>query len=116
MNKATKAISLVLVGSGAVLLGYTAFRPRTPSYYGGSSSTQPSSYHGSHGGYRGGGFVPVPYRSGRGYTGSGYSGSGYSGSSYSGSSSHSSRSYSGSSHSSGTSRGGFGSSGRSSAA
>ena len=111
MNKATKAISLVLVGSGAVLLGYTAFRPRTPSYYSGGSSTQPSSYHGSHGGYhRGGGFVPVPYRSGRGYSGS----SGYGGSSYSGSSSHSSGSYSGSSHSSGTSRGGFGSSGRSS--
>jgi hypothetical protein len=103
MNKATKAISLVLVGSGAVLLGYTAFRPRTPGYYysDGSSSTQPSSYHGSHSSHRGGGFVPVPYRSGRGYSGS---------------SSHSSGSYSGSSHSSGTSRGGFGSSGRSSAA
>ena len=99
MNKATKAISLVLVGSGAVLLGYTAFRPRTPSYYGpgGTSSTQP--YHGSRGGYRGGHFVPVPYRSGRGYSGS---------------SSDSPGSYSGAGHSSGTSRGGFGSSGRSS--
>ena len=103
MTKATKAISLVLVGSGAVLLGYTAFRPKTPNYYGpgGYSSTQRSSYHGGSR-YRGGGYVPVPYRSGSG------SGSGYSGSS--GSSSH----YSGSSHSSGTSRGGFGSSGRSS--
>jgi hypothetical protein len=93
----------VLVGSGAVLLGYTAFRPHTPSYYGagGQPSTQPSSYHG--GGYRGGHYVPVPYRSGRGYSGS--SGS-------SGSPDH----YSGVGHSSGTSRGGFGSSGRSSAA
>jgi hypothetical protein len=104
MDKASKAISLVLVGSGAVLLGYTAFRPRTLGYYGGTSSTQPSSYHGSRGSHHGGGFFPVPYRSGRGYSGS----------SYSGSSSNSSRSYSGSSHSSGTSRGGFGSSGRSS--
>ena len=100
MNKASKAISLVLVGSGAVLLGYTAFRPRTPNYYyDGASSTQPSSYHGSRSGHRGGGFFPVPFSSGR---------------SYSGSPSHSSGSYSGSSHSSGTSRGGFGSSGRSS--
>ena len=114
MTRATKAISLVLVGSGAVLLGYTAFRPRTPNYYapGGYSSTQPSSYHGG-GGYRGGTYVPVPYRSGR-Y--SGYSGpSGGSGSHYSGSSG-SSQHYSGAGHSSGTSRGGFGSSGRSSAA
>jgi len=99
MTKASKAISLVLVSSGAVLLGYTAFRPRTPGYYDGSSSTQPSSYHGSRSSHRGGGFFPVPFSSGR---------------SYSGSSSHSSGSYSGSSHSSGTSRGGFGSSGRSS--
>jgi len=100
MTRATKAISLVLVGSGAVLLGYTAFRPRTPSYYGpgGHPSTQHSSYHGGSR-YRGGGYVPVPYRSGSGYSGS---------------SSHSSGGYSGSSHSSGTSRGGFGSSGRSS--
>ena len=98
MTKASKAISLVLVGSGAVLLGYTAFRPRTPEYYyDGTSSTQPSSYHGSRSSHRGGGFFP--FSSGR---------------SYSGSSSHSSGSYSGSSHSSGTSRGGFGSSGRSS--
>ena len=99
MNKATKAISLVLVGSGAVLLGYTAFRPRTPNYYGpgGYSSTQRSSSSYGRTGY-GGGYVPVPYRSGRSYSGS------------SGSSQH----YSGSSHSSGTSRGGFGSSGRSS--
>ena len=96
MNKATKAISLVLVGSGAVLLGYTAFRPRTPNYYGpgGYSSTQRSSSYGRSG--YGGGYVP--YHSGRSYTGS------------SGSSQH----YSGAGHSSGTSRGGFGSSGRSS--
>ena len=98
MNKATKAITLVLVGSGAVLLGYTAFAPRHGGY-GGYSSTQPSSYHG--GSRSRWGYSPFFFR--------GSSGS----SSYRSTSSGSSGSYSGTSHSSGSSRGGFGSSGRS---
>jgi hypothetical protein len=107
MNKASKAITLALVGSGAVLLGYTAFRPRTPSYYDYRSGTQPSSYHGS----RGYGGAYFPYSSRHYRYGSGSSSSSGYRSTSSGSSGH----YSGgASHNSGTSRGGFGSSGRSS--
>src|SRR3954470_9148996 len=111
MNKATKAISLVRVRSGAALLGDTAFAPRSSEYYGPdgyASDTQPSSYQGSRGGHRGGYFF-VPSRFGRGSSGSSGT-SGYRGLSSSGSSGHSS----GGSHSSGVSRGGFGSSGHAS--
>lgn len=95
--RASKAISLFLVGSATALAGYEAVAPHNPdvqddyadSYaQGGYASTRPSGYHGT--GYS------------HSYFGHSYFGSGYGSSSgnYGGFTSHS-----------GTSRGGFGSSG-----
>lgn len=100
MRRATKAISLVLIGTATALLGYEAF---APPHYGdddgadfdnGYAATQPSS------GYRGSHYYPYHSRS-RGFFG----GSGY------GSSSYSSSRGGYSSHASVTARGGFGASG-----
>lgn len=87
MLRASKAISLVLVGSTTALLGYEAVAPHhSPWQNGYDPTTQPG------GGYGSSGYHYYHTSSGYGWHGS---------------------SYSGSSHS-GTSRGGFGSSGHSS--
>jgi hypothetical protein len=108
MQRATKAISLVLIGTATALLGYEAVAPSHPTDDSGadfdtySSTTQPSGsrysgsrYHHYHSGYSNFFFG----RSGGGYGSTSYS-------SYS-----SSRGGSSSSHASGTARGGFGASG-----
>lgn len=135
MEKASKAIALAVVGSGAVLLGFNAFRRPTPRTYhdtpaayrsgnqdfgpgAGGPTTQSysgSGHGGTHRGFVGGGVYTGSrgnWRGGTGYSGSSGSSGSPGSSGYTGSSDSSSHTSSGS-HS-GTSRGGFGSSSSSS--
>src|SRR5690349_1841986 len=125
MNRSSKAITLVLVGTTAALAGFGVLHHATNP--GGDDSAQTSDFGAEEEGFVGNATQPSTRPGGRHFVGSspGYSSSRYRSSTYthysssgssgtikqSSSSSGSSSSGSSSSHGSGTSRGGFGSSG-----